>query len=84
MKNITQEEWRSKLAADDNAYILDVRTQNEVDEGIIPDSHNIDIYEGQGFIDKVNKLDKSKKLLRLLPFWKPKWAGSSTDESIRF
>ena len=60
MKNITQEEWEEQLAKDDNAYILDVRTQNEVDEGILPNSHNIDIYEGQGFIDKVNELDKSK------------------------
>ncbi|MEH6659244.1 rhodanese-like domain-containing protein [Leeuwenhoekiella marinoflava] len=60
MKNITQEEWEDLLASDANAYILDVRTQNEVDEGIIPNSHHIDIYEGQGFIDKVNELDKSK------------------------
>ena len=60
MKNITQQEWEEQLASDDNAYILDVRTQNEVDEGIIANSHNIDIYEGQGFIDKVNELDKSK------------------------
>lgn len=60
MKNITQEKWEQLLASDDQAYILDVRTQNEVDAGIIPNSHHIDIYEGQGFIDKVNELDKSK------------------------
>ena len=31
MKNITQEEWEAQIAEDDNAFILDVRTQNEVD-----------------------------------------------------
>ena len=60
MKDLTQEEWREKLKKDDNAVILDVRTEEEVDEGYIPNSKNIDIYKGQGFIDEVEKLDKSK------------------------
>ena len=61
MKNITQEEWREKTAQDDNAVILDVRTQNEVDEGIIPGAvTDMDFYEGQGFIEKLNNLNKSK------------------------
>ena len=60
MKNITQQDWEKQIAEDSDAVILDVRTQNEVDEGIIPDAKNIDIYEGQGFVDKVEKLDKSK------------------------
>ena len=58
--NLTQEEWVSQFEADENAVILDVRTESECDEGIIPNSINIDIYEGQVFIDKIEALDKSK------------------------
>ena len=58
--NLTQEDWVSQFEADDNAVILDVRTENEVNEGMIPNAINIDIYEGQAFIDKLEALDKSK------------------------
>ena len=58
--NLTQEEWAEQLANDDNAVILDVRTDQEVEEGYIPNSIHIDIYKGQGFIDEVEQLDKSK------------------------
>ena len=58
--DLSQEEWTEQLQADDNAVILDVRTQEEVDEGFIPNSTNIDIYLGQGFLDEIEKLDKSK------------------------
>jgi rhodanese-related sulfurtransferase len=58
--NLTQEDWVSQLEADDNAVILDVRTEAEVDEGMIANAINIDIHEGQGFIDKIEALDKSK------------------------
>lgn len=60
MKNLTQDQWKEGLAADDNAKILDVRTEEEFIEGYIPDATNIDIYKGQGFIDRINELDKSK------------------------
>ena len=40
--------------------ILDVRTADEYNRGIIPGAVNIDIYKGQGFIDEVEKLDKNK------------------------
>lgn len=58
--NLTQEDWVSQLKADDNSVILDVRTDAECDEGVIPNSINIDIYLGQGFIAKLEALDKSK------------------------
>lgn len=60
MKNITQEEWQEAIKNDDNAAILDVRTQDEVDAGMIPGADHIDIHKGQGFIDEVEKMDKSK------------------------
>jgi rhodanese-related sulfurtransferase len=58
--NLSQEEWASQLAADDNALVLDVRTEEECAEGIIPNAIMIDIYKGQGFIYQVDELDKSK------------------------
>ncbi|MDT0642490.1 rhodanese-like domain-containing protein [Zunongwangia sp. F363] len=60
MIELSQEEWREKLEKDKDSFILDVRTEEEVDEGYIPGSKNIDIYKGQGFVDEVEKLDKDK------------------------
>lgn len=58
--NLTQEEWVAQYEADANAVILDVRTEQEYNDGSIANSINIDIYEGQGFITKLEELDKSK------------------------
>ena len=58
--DLTQEEWSEQLKNDDNAFILDVRTPEEVEEGYIPNATNIDIYLGQEFLDELEKLDKSK------------------------
>jgi len=58
--DITQEEWQDLISKDDNAVILDVRTEEEVEDGYIPNMLNIDIRKGQGFLDEVGQLDKSK------------------------
>lgn len=58
--NLTQEEWVEQLEADDNAVILDVRSEEEVDQGYIPNAINIDIRLAQEFMDEIEKLDKSK------------------------
>ncbi|MFD0862571.1 rhodanese-like domain-containing protein [Sungkyunkwania multivorans] len=60
MADLSQQEWTDRLNNDDNAVILDVRTDQEVEEGYIPHAKHIDIYLGQGFIDEVEKLDKDK------------------------
>ena len=60
MKDLTKEEWKSLTADDTEAVLLDVRTLEEVEQGIIPNAKHIDIYLGQGFIDQVQELDKSK------------------------
>ncbi|MCX2719317.1 rhodanese-like domain-containing protein [Lentiprolixibacter aurantiacus] len=60
MADLSQQDWTVKLNNDDNALILDVRTPEEFEAGYIPEAININIYEGQGFLDAVNKLDKSK------------------------
>ena len=58
--NLDQEVWRDQLKEDANSVILDVRTEDEFNEWIIPGAINIDIYKGQGFIDAIEEMDKSK------------------------
>lgn len=58
--NLEQEDWRDQLNNDAKAVILDVRTEDEFAEGMIPGAINIDIYKGQGFIYSIEELDKSK------------------------
>lgn len=60
MADLTQQEWVEQLGKDQNAIILDVRTEDEVGEGFIPNAINIDVKEPQEFLDKVNELDKTK------------------------
>lgn len=60
MADLSQDEWTAQLAKDTNAFILDVRTEDEVAEGYIPNATNIDIYLGQDFLSELEKLDKSK------------------------
>ena len=59
--DLTQEEWASELKNDPDAVVLDVRTEGEVMQGVIPNAINIDIYKGQGFIYRLEELDKTKK-----------------------
>lgn len=58
--NLNQQDWISQLDADHNAVILDVRTEDEWNDGYIPNAINIDIYKGQGFIYEIDQLDKSR------------------------
>ena len=58
--NLTQEDWVSQFETDNNAVILDVRTEAEFNEGIIANAINIDIHLGQGFITEIEALDKTK------------------------
>jgi rhodanese-related sulfurtransferase len=60
--DLSQNDWTSQLAADNNAIILDVRTPEECAEGIIPNAICIDIFKGQGFIYEVDALDKTKNM----------------------
>ena len=58
--NLSQDIWAEHLAADPNAVLLDVRTEDEWCDGFIPGAINIDIYKGQGFIYKIEELDHQK------------------------
>jgi rhodanese-related sulfurtransferase len=59
--NLTQEEWVSQFEADENTVILDVRTEDEFNDGFIANAINIDIHRGQDFITEIEALDKDKK-----------------------
>ena len=60
MEHLTQEEWAEQLAKDDNAVVMDVRTEAEVADGVIVNAIHIDIYKCQEFINEIEDLDKSK------------------------
>ena len=60
MADLTQEEWRSRLDKDDNAVIIDVRTEEEIEAGFIPGAIHLDFYKPQEFLEELDKLDKSK------------------------
>lgn len=60
MADLEQNDWRNQLAEDPNAVILDVRTQDEIDEGYIPEAINLDIYRPQEFMDGIKQLDPEK------------------------
>ena len=60
MTDLTIPQWEEKIAQDKDAVILDVRTEEELENGMIEGAKHIDIYLGQGFLDEIEKLDKSK------------------------
>ncbi len=60
MSDLSQQQWADELANDDNAIILDVRTQDEANEGIIPNAIIADIYQPQEFMSQIAALDKNK------------------------
>ena len=60
MQDLTQSQWREQISQDENALILDVRTDKEVEEGMIPNARQIDIQNAAGFMQKAQDLDTSK------------------------
>lgn len=58
--DLTQEEWTSQLKADENAVILDVRSEEEVEDGYIPTAKNLNFFKGQAFVYELEALDKDK------------------------
>jgi rhodanese-related sulfurtransferase len=60
MQELSNEEWKERTASDENKILLDVRTDEEVADGIIPGAQQLDIYQPQEFMDAVQKMDKDK------------------------
>ena len=59
-KNLDTQNWKKKLSESTDAICIDVRTPNEYDESHISNSLNIDIYNPQGFMKKIDDFDLSK------------------------
>ena len=60
MSDLSQNEWAQALTEQQQAVVLDVRTQEEFESGYIPKAINIDIQMVPSFIDEINSLDKNK------------------------
>ncbi|WP_405376965.1 rhodanese-like domain-containing protein [Nonlabens sp. Asnod3-A02] len=60
MTNLNNQEWKEQTAQDDNSIILDVRTDDEVSEGMIPNALHYDIFKPQEFMEAVNGMDADK------------------------
>ncbi len=60
MADLTQKQWSEQLEKDDNAVILDVRTDAEFEAGYIPGAEQIDIFNGAEFIRRAKELDPEK------------------------
>ena len=59
MKNLSQSEWKRLYKNQDDAIILDVRTEYEYLDGNIPKSVNIDILNPQQFMSEIDKFKVS-------------------------
>ena len=59
MSELSQSKWASQLESDSKSVIIDVRTDQEVEEGMIPKALHMDIYKGQEFVSELEKLDKT-------------------------
>jgi rhodanese-related sulfurtransferase len=60
MQELNSKEWREKASSDSNAVILDVRTPEECEEGIIAKALQINILNPGEFMEKAHELDPSK------------------------
>ncbi len=60
MADLNQQQWSEQLKIDDNAVILDVRTEAEFEEGYIPGALLMDIYNGAEFLQNAKELDPKK------------------------
>ncbi|MDN3724858.1 rhodanese-like domain-containing protein [Aequorivita sp. SDUM287046] len=60
MADLTQKQWSEQLENDSNAIVIDVRTDEEFEEGYIPGAQQIDIYNGAEFLQRAKELDPQK------------------------
>lgn len=58
--NVSQEEWKKELKAANDPIIIDVRTPQEWEEGVVANALLINIQHTEDFIEKISKMDKSK------------------------
>lgn len=60
MTNLTQEEWESRLLTDKDAVVLDVRTPDECNSGMLENAKCLNIFDKENFILALEQTDKEK------------------------
>ena len=60
IKQITSIEIEEHIKNNPQSILLDVRTEEEVEDGFIPNAKNLNIFKGQAFIYELEALDKNK------------------------
>lgn len=60
MPDLTPSQWKSQLADDSDAVLLDVRTLDEFEEVAIPGAKQIDIQNPPEFVAAVQQLNPEK------------------------
>jgi rhodanese-related sulfurtransferase len=60
MTNLTPEEWKSKLLTDKDAVVLDVRTADECNSGMLENAKCLNIFDKENFIHHLGQADKEK------------------------
>lgn len=58
-KNLNSGDFRNGYSSDQNAVIIDVRSQGEIMQGMIPNAMNINLMD-PSFRDKIDSLDRNK------------------------
>jgi rhodanese-related sulfurtransferase len=59
MQRLFQNEWKQGSESSESV-ILDVRTPEEWEDGIIPGAVTLNIFDAHGFMDAISKMDTSK------------------------
>ncbi len=59
--DLNQKDWWESFLQNEYATIIDVRTDEEVGDGIVPGAIQIDISKGQGFISEIEQLPKDRE-----------------------
>lgn len=60
MKNVTEKEWNKLISADENAVIIDARTQKEWVDGVLENAVLMDVMQPMNFEQDAKKLNKHK------------------------
>ncbi len=60
MADLSQKQWCQQCENDEEAVILDVRTDAEFEEGYIPGAKQLDIQNGAEFLKRAKQLDPNK------------------------
>lgn len=59
MQELSQHEWAKQASEMENAVILDVRTDLEVEQGKIPGAIQVNIQHAAHFMDQIKQMDPS-------------------------